>query len=164
MKRYIYFLLSIVFALALAGCGGGGGEEAAKEPEATEAPTEAPTEALTEAPTEAPTEADYSAYMGEWYSGSVTFIVKEEKKWVMQEKGETFIAGHFVFDDNGNLIMYDVEGLEVARILPEDDGTLYAELYVEEMYNRVDDFVFTREQSEGFEDVIDDGGDSEVVG
>ena len=82
----------------------------------------------------------------------------------MQEKGETFIAGHFVFDDNGNLIMYDVEGLEVARILPEDDGTLYAELYVEEMYNRVDDFVFTREQSEGFEDVIDDGGDSEVVG
>lgn len=124
----------------------------------TEAPTEAPTETPTEAPTEAPTEpADYTAYKGNWYSGSVTLEIQEENQWVMLDNGEIFITGHLVVTEEDKLTLYDVEGTEAANLQIDADGTLYAELYVEEMYNRITDFIFTRTKSEG--DVTIDVGD-----
>ena len=56
-KKYTWlFTLFIVLALILVACGGGE-EEPAEEPVATEAPAEEPMEAPTEAPAEEPTEA-----------------------------------------------------------------------------------------------------------
>lgn len=164
-KKYLAFLTALLMVLSFVACGSADEEPSdppaeqteATTDEATEAPTDAPTEEVTEAPTEE--EVDYSAFKGNWYSGNVTLTVKEDSKWIMAEDDETFITGSLTVNEDGELVLYDVEGVEAAQMILDVDGSIYAELYVEEMYNRIDDFIFTREKSEyvDMDEIIDSG-------
>ena len=163
-KKYLALLTALLLVVAFTACTSVEEEPSDPPAEQTEASTEAPTEETTEAPTE----ADYSAYMGKWYSGRVTFEVKEEKKWTMLDGDEVFMTGHFVVTENGSLTLYDVEGMEVANMYLDADGSIYAELYVEEMYNRVEDFTFLRTAPEGdlfgdVDDTVVDGENPEYI-
>lgn len=128
-KKYLALLAALLLVMAFAACAPAEEEPSDPPAESTEAPTnEMPTEAPTEEVTEAPTEVemDYSAYMGKWYSGKVTLEVKEERKWVMAEDGETFVTGQLTVNEDSNLKLYDVEGMEAATLILEEDGTIYA--------------------------------------
>ncbi len=169
-KKYLALLTALLLIVAFAACTSAEEEPSDSPAEQTEANTETPTEASTEAPTEETTEeADYSAYMGNWYSGGVTLTVQEENKWDMADDNEIFMTGHFVVNENGSLTLYDVEGVEAANMLLEKEGTIYAELYTEELCNRVEDFTFTREESgdTGLNEIVDteaeEGINEEIV-
>lgn len=172
-KKYLALLTALLLVLSFAACGSADEELSDPPAEQTEAPTnEMPTEAPTEAPTEEATEevteasADYSAYMGLWHTGSVTLKVEAENKWSMEQNGEVFLMGQFVVnEEDGGLHLYDVEGTEAAKLLMDGTESLYAELYTEELYNRIEDFFFTREKSdvEIDVDIIDDVGGEEPV-
>ena len=168
-KKYLALLTALLLVLSFAACTTPADEEPTDPPveqteePTNEMPTEAPTEEITEVPTKA--EVDYSAFKGEWYSGNVTLYVKEETKWTMAEDGDTFITGTLTVDDEGALVLYDVEGVEAAKMILEADGSIYAELYIEELYNCIDDFIFTREKPDyvGMDEIIDDGISEEIV-
>lgn len=166
-KQFLALLTALLLVLSFVACGTVAEEPSEPPVEQTEAPTdemptEAPTEQITEAPTEA--EIDYSAFKGEWYSGKVTLNVKEEKKWAMTEDGEVFITGSLKVDEEGALVLYDIEGVEAAKMILDAEGSIYAELYVDEMYGRIDDFTFTREKSDYVDvDEIGSSGMDEII-
>ena len=165
-KKYLALLTALLLVLSFVACTPA--EEAPSDPPAVqnENPTEAPVETPTEAPTAEATEpteetteasADYTAYMGQWHSGAVTLKIEKDNKWSAEQNGELFLTGQIVVDaEDGSLRLYDMEGTEVADILMDTDNSLYAELYSEEFYDRLEDFFFTREKSDG-QVVIDEG-------
>ena len=159
-KKYLALLTALMLVLSFVACGAANEEPSEPAAEQTDAPvnenpTEAPTEEV-EAPTAEATEevtepsADYSAYMGLWYTGNVTLKIEEGNKWSMEDNGELFTTGKIVVnEEDGTLQLYDVEGTEAAKLIKDTADSLYAELYTEEMYTRIEDFFFSRVQSEG---------------
>ena len=151
-KKYLVLLTVLLLTVAFAACAPAQEEPSDPPAEQTQAPTETPTEVPTEEPTEAlvemPTQAeiDYSSFKGNWYSGAVALIVKEDAQWEMTENGEVFLGGRLTINEEGALVLYDVEGIEAAHMRHDDQGALYAELYVEELYERISDFIFTAEK------------------
>ena len=172
-KKYLALLTALLLVMSFAACTFGNEEPSEPAAEQTETPTnEMPTEEATDAPTEEATEettvasADYSAYMGQWHSGTVTLKVEAENKWSMEENGDAFVMGQIVVnEEDGSLHLYDVEGTEAARLILDGDDSLYAELYTEDMYNRIEDFFFSREKSnvDIGADIIDDAGGEDSV-
>lgn len=149
-KKYMALLAALLLVLSFTACTTPAEEDPTDPPvEQTQAPTEEVTEAPTEEILEAPTRpaVEYTIFKGEWHSGDVTLNVKEEERWVMSEDGEVFITGTLTVNEDGDLVLYDVEGVEAAKMILDAEGSIYAEMYVEEMYNRIDDFTFTREKS-----------------
>ena len=174
-KKYLALLTALLLVMSFAACTSGNEEPSEPDAEQTQAPVnEEPTEEATDAPTEEATEettvasADYSAYKGLWHSGTVTLKVEAENKWSMEENGDAFMMGQIVVNaEDGSLHLYDVEGTEAARLILDGDDSLYAELYTEEMYNRIEDFFFSREKSDvdiGAEIIDDAGGEEPVPG
>ena len=165
-KRYLALLTALLLAVVFVACAPAEEDPTDPPAEQTQTPTEAPTAAPTEEtePVEETTaaKADYSAYMGNWYSGSVTLVIKEEEKWSMLQADEVFLAGHLIVGEE-TVSLYDMEGMEVAVLSLEEDGTVYAELYAEEMYSRINDFTFTRTQSDYTDVIVDDSGDGGLV-
>ena len=151
-KRYLALVTALLLMAAMTACAPA--QEPTQTP--TQAPTQTPTQAPTEAPAEVPTQASteapaasgFSAFEGYWYSGKVTCIIKEDQKWVMQYNEETFMAGNYALTRDGHLALCDTEGFEAAIFKLEADGTVYAELYAEVMYSRIEDFTFTRTKPE----------------
>lgn len=166
-KKYLALLTALLLVLTFAACGSADEEPSDPPAEQTDAPTDEATEAPTDEVTEAPTEAeiDYSAFKGNWYSGNVTLTVKEDAKWLMAENDETFITGSLTVNEDGDLVLYDVEGVEAAHMMLDAEGSIYAELYMEEMYSRIDDFIFTREKPEyvDMDEIIDSGMEEEPI-
>ena len=174
LKKYLALFVAVLMVLSFAACASGNEDPSEPAPQQTEAPVnENPTEEATEAPTAEATQevtevgADYSAYKGLWHSGSVTLKIEAENKWSMEDNGDLFLMGQLIVDEeDGGLHLYDVEGTEAAKILIDNDGSMYAELYTEELYSRIEDFFFSREQEEtGLDVEIDDvAGDEPVIG
>ena len=171
-KKFLALLTALLLVLSFVACGSVDEEPSEPAVEQTEAPTnemptEMPTEAPTELSTEMPTEEvfDYTAFKGNWYSGKVTLTVKEDAKWVMTEQDETFMLGNLRVNEDGDLLLFDVEGVEAAKMILDADGSIYAELYVDELYSRIEDFTFTREKSEyvDMSEAVDSGAIEEIV-